>query len=431
MTAQDMLYSVDDIRRLSDAQTKALIPAEMKEEALEWRNKILKGEAETTDEEYIKFNGRMKAIVELSEVAKDLDYSNYIDLGQLGEAIYQSGKGRKVYLLIDEIEKGREELMNGILDEIENLVFTINETGEVIKGNKRNLRIIITTNPEDSDKIPASFRRRSLYHFMSSPERADLAKIVELNFPEIRGELLGYALDVFYRYKSHPDIEKSPSTPELLAWIRVLSENGGDIPEGIPYKEVLLKYKEDRDLDIGIERAKDNNKETPHEMPIAFYKALQGHQVFKMDGLINDPNKDPTQFGELYAELEGAGVNFNTPVFKEEVHENRYNDDDDIETVLERPFVLIGPGIQSLGNGCFAIEKGALAGIDKKDIFSHEIKVIPESVDFERIQSKNQEFTTGTISYEGEDVLAYKRNSDGRTAFYSKIGESRESRMFN
>lgn len=421
MTAQDMLYVVDDIRRLSDAQAKAQIPEEMKKEALEWRNKILSGEVKTNDEEYVEFNGRMKAIVELSEVAKDLDYSKYIDLGQLGEAIYQSGKGKKVYLLIDEIEKGREELMNGILDEIENLTFTINETGEVIKGDKRNLRIIITTNPEDSDKIPSSFRRRSLYHFMSSPERADLAKIVELNFPEIREDLLGYALDVFYRYKNHPEIEKSPSTPELLAWIRVLSENGlGGVPDDIPYKEVLLKYKEDRDLDIGIESAKGGNKEVPDQMPLAIYKAFHEQQVFRMDSSINDPDGDESQFEQLYLELEQAGIRFNTPFFREEEYEDR-SGYDETRRVLARPFQIIEPGVESLGDGCFVVEGNALAKMGDCRIFHDEVKVISQAVEFKSIKSKNQEFTTGTISFEGKDVLAYRRNSDEKVVFFSEL----------
>ena len=223
MNAQDLLYNIDDVRRLSDAQAQADVPDAIRSEAGEWKQKIVSGEIDPTrDEEYTSFKEKMRSIVELGETGKDLDYSRYIDLGPLGEAIYQSGMGKKVYLIIDEIEKGREELMTGLLDEIENLTFTITETGRTIKGDKRNLRIVITTNTEDSDKIPPSFRRRSLYHFIEYPDREEMAQIVRLNFPDIQDNLLEYALNIFYQYHKSEDIEKKPSTPELLSWIAVL-----------------------------------------------------------------------------------------------------------------------------------------------------------------------------------------------------------------
>ncbi len=210
MRAQDLLYNIDDVRRLSDAQAQAQVPEQIRQEANQWKQKIISGKIDPqTNKEYNAFKTKMEAVIELEETAKDLDYLNYVDLGPLGEAIYQSGKEKKVYLVIDEIEKGREELMTGILDEIENLTFTINETGTVIKGEKKNLRIIITTNTEDSDKIPPSFRRRSLYHYIDYPSKADMYQIVQLNFPNIQKRLLDYAISVFYQYHENTEIEKN------------------------------------------------------------------------------------------------------------------------------------------------------------------------------------------------------------------------------
>ena len=251
MNAKELLYSVDDVRRLSDAQARANVPEDIRREAEEWKQKILSDEINpATDEEYLSFREKMRNVIEIGETEKDLDYMNYVDLGPLGEAIYQSGKGKKIYLIIDEIEKGREELMTGILDEIENLTFTIEETGTIVRGDKRNLRIVITTNTEDSDKIPPSFRRRSLYHFMEYPDREEMAHIVRLHIPDTHETLLTYALDVFYQYHDSGEIEKKPSTPELLSWIRVLNRDfDGSIPHSVPHKEILLKYGEDWDID--------------------------------------------------------------------------------------------------------------------------------------------------------------------------------------
>ncbi len=162
MRSKELLYTVDNIQRLSDAQSPQ-IPEAIRTEATAWKQKIMAGEIDpATDSGYLAFSAKMDAIKNLGESAKDLDYRNYVHLGPIGEAIVQSAAGKKVYLLIDEIEKGREELMTGMLDEIENLNFTIEETGDTVRGKKENMRIIITTNTEESDKIPSSFRRRSL-----------------------------------------------------------------------------------------------------------------------------------------------------------------------------------------------------------------------------------------------------------------------------
>ena len=282
MSAQDLLYSIDDVRRLSDAQAQADVPDAIRSEAGEWKQKIVSGEIDPTrDEEYTSFKEKMRSIVELGETGKDLDYSRYIDLGPLGEAIYQSGMGKKVYLIIDEIEKGREELMTGMLDEIENLTFTITETGTTIKGDKKNLRIVITTNTEDSDKIPPSFRRRSLYHFIEYPDREEMAQIVRLNFPNIQDNLLEYALNIFYQYHKSEDIEKKPSTPELLSWIAVLSKDfDGILPRSVPYKEVLLKYQEDHDIAMGGVSEESDEDEEYYKM-LFYLNRLRGDNLDK------------------------------------------------------------------------------------------------------------------------------------------------------
>ncbi|MDR0397765.1 MAG: hypothetical protein LBH36_01095, partial [Candidatus Nomurabacteria bacterium] len=90
MRSRDLLYTVDNIRRLSDAQTTQM-PDIIRDEAAEWKWKILAGEIDpSTDEEYKRFSFKMNTVKELGESSKDLDHINYIDLGPLGEAIIQS-----------------------------------------------------------------------------------------------------------------------------------------------------------------------------------------------------------------------------------------------------------------------------------------------------------------------------------------------------
>lgn len=409
MRSQDLLYEIDDVRRLSDAQAKAQIPEEIRKEASLWKEKIIKGDIDPAeDSEYEKFKNKMNAISDLGETAKDLDYLNYVDLGQLGEAIYQSGKGKKVYLLVDEIEKGREELMTGILDEIENLTFTIKETGTVIQGDKKNLRIIITTNTEDADKIPPSFRRRSLYHYIDYPNRSDLAKIVELNFPNIKEELLNYALNVFYEYNNHSEIEKKPSTPELLSWIKVLSEDSEDnIPDDVPHKEILLKYKDDRDLDIGMLNAevRESTERAEGELPHFVTRALNGEQIYHIvvDRINDESYQD--HYSKFYANLHNEDVNFVTPQFEEEEEKDGYGDWVTVQ-VNTRNFQVIIPGVEHLGDGYYIIPDDKLSLFD--DVIDKKTKILSADQKFTNIAEKNSDITVGKIEIDNHKCDAYK-----------------------
>ena len=410
MHAQDLLYSIDDVRRLSDAQAQAQVPDEIRQEAGEWKQKIVSGEINPNeDKDYNTFKVKMEAVVELGEAAKDLDYLNYVDLGPLGEAIYQSGKGQRVYLVIDEIEKGREELMTGILDEIENLTFTIGETGTVVKGDKKNLRIVITTNTEDSDKIPPSFRRRSLYHYIDYPSRADMKQIVELNFPDIQKELLDYAISVFYQYHENNEIEKKPSTPELLAWIRVLSkEFDGSIPDSIPHKEILLKYQEDMELDIGrmdIE-AYEEIEHSEETLPHFVQRAFRGDQIYHITDNINSHNNQD-EYSAFYAKLQNEGVNFMTPKFGEE-YDNSYGE---YVQKTQRGFQIVTPGVEHLGNGYYVIPDDKLSLLD--EVIDTKTEVLPAGQNFTSITEKSGDVTIGQIEIDGSQREAFM-GDDGR-----------------
>ena len=413
MRAQDLLYSIDDVRRLSDAQAQAQVPEQIRQEAAVWKQKILSGETNPVeDKEYATFKAKMSAITELGETAKDLDYINYVDLGPLGEAIYQSGKGKRVYLLIDEIEKGREELMTGILDEIENLTFTIGETGTVIKGDKKNLRIVITTNTEDSDKIPPSFRRRSLYHFVDYPSRSDMAQIIDLNFPNIQKDLLNYAVSVFYQYHENKDVQKKPSTPELLAWIRVLTkEFDGTIPDDVPHREILLKYKEDQDLDIGrinVEAQAEAEKQEG-ELPHYVHKALQGEKIYHIRDSINSQHEQE-EFAEFFAYLQNEGVNYVTPHFEEVEERNNYGDYSTAQKCT-RHFQIILPGVENLGNGYYAVPDDKLALLG--EVLDTQTEVLPAGQKFSSVSEKSKNFTKGMVIVGGNEYEGYMVE-DGR-----------------
>ena len=172
------------------------------------------------------------------------DIAKYIKLGKLGEAFMAD---EQVVLLIDEIDKADLEFPNDLLWELDKMEFYIPETGETIKAKHRPI-VIITSNAEK--ELPSAFLRRCIFHYISFPDREQMEEIVRVHFDQLDEALLQQTLDAFYRIREMDDIEKKPSTSELVDWIHALMLSGipqEDILKKIPFAGVLLK--KDRDLE--------------------------------------------------------------------------------------------------------------------------------------------------------------------------------------
>ena len=173
------------------------------------------------------------------------DIAKYIKLGKLGEAFMAD---EQVVLLIDEIDKADLEFPNDLLWELDKMEVYIPETGETIKAKHRPI-VIITSNAEK--ELPSAFLRRCIFHYISFPDRAQMEEIVRVHFDQLDEALLQQTLDAFYRIREMDDIEKKPSTSELVDWIHALMLSGipqEDILKKIPFAGVLLK--KDRDLEV-------------------------------------------------------------------------------------------------------------------------------------------------------------------------------------
>ena len=173
------------------------------------------------------------------------DIAKYIKLGKLGEAF---SADEQVVLLIDEVDKADLEFPNDLLWELDKMEFYIPETGETIKAKHRPI-VIITSNAEK--ELPSAFLRRCIFHYISFPDRAQMEEIVRVHFDQLDEALLQQTLDAFYRIREMDDIEKKPSTSELVDWIHALMLSGipqEDILKKIPFAGVLLK--KDRDLEV-------------------------------------------------------------------------------------------------------------------------------------------------------------------------------------
>jgi len=150
------------------------------------------------------------------------DAGNYIKRGKLWEAF--EAPARPV-LLIDEIDKADIEFPNDLLLELDRMEFFVYETGQTIRAAVRPI-VMITSNNEK--ELPDAFLRRCFFHYIKFPDRETMEKIVEVHYPNIKRQLVGEALNVFYRLREAPGLKKKPSTSELLDWLKLLLSE--DVP---------------------------------------------------------------------------------------------------------------------------------------------------------------------------------------------------------
>lgn len=173
------------------------------------------------------------------------DIKQYIKLGKLGEAFTSD---KQVVLLIDEIDKADLEFPNDLLWELDKMEFYINETKETIKTKHRPI-VIITSNAEK--ELPDAFLRRCIFHYIEFPDVEKMEEIINVHFGNIDQKLCQKALEAFYEIRKMDEIQKKPSTSELLDWIQALMISGVDIENlssEMPFVGVLLKKNQDIDV---------------------------------------------------------------------------------------------------------------------------------------------------------------------------------------
>jgi len=178
------------------------------------------------------------------------DIAKYIKLGKLGEAF---SSDEQVVLLIDEIDKADLEFPNDLLWELDRMEFYIPETKETVTAKQRPI-VIITSNAEK--ELPDAFLRRCVFHYIEFPDEDQMRDIVKVHLGDLDRKLLDQAVAAFYWIRGLKDIDKKPSTSELVDWLRALIAGGvdpRDVEEKIPFAGVLLK--KDKDI-LTLERNK-------------------------------------------------------------------------------------------------------------------------------------------------------------------------------
>ena len=172
------------------------------------------------------------------------DIARYIRLGKMGEAFE---KEKQTVLLIAEIDKADLEFPNDLLWELDKMEFYIPETGKTVKAKHRPI-VIITSNAEK--ELPDAFLRRCIFHYIEFPDAEQMEEIIKVHFDHVEENVLKQVLATFYWIRGLYNIQKKPSTSEVIDWIRALELGGvpaSKIKEAVPFAGVLLKKNEDID----------------------------------------------------------------------------------------------------------------------------------------------------------------------------------------
>jgi MoxR-like ATPase len=170
------------------------------------------------------------------------DINRYIKLGPLGRVF--KAEQRHV-LLIDEIDKADLEFPNDLLRELDEMRFTITETGEEVQAKHRPV-VLITSNNEK--ELPDAFLRRCIFYYIDFPDPPLMRRIIDVHHPHLDAKLLDQVLIKFYWLREQSELRKKPSTSELIDWISALLRAGismEQIEAHIPFVGALLKTEQD------------------------------------------------------------------------------------------------------------------------------------------------------------------------------------------
>jgi MoxR-like ATPase len=185
--------------------------------------------------------------------ARATDLSNYVEWRPLGEAIRSH---RRRLVLIDEIDKAPRDFPNDLLDVMDRMEFAVPELNQRYGAGERPV-VIITSNSER--QLPAPFLRRCVYHRLEFPDAAMLKTILHERLGELPDTLVNIAMRRFFELRKFKDeLDKIPSTGELIVWIKVLNRAGVDVEaleraklSELPHRGTLIKTEHDEKIIAG------------------------------------------------------------------------------------------------------------------------------------------------------------------------------------
>jgi MoxR-like ATPase len=212
-TAKDLFYRYDAVRHFHDAQFRR---------------------EELPIEDYITYEALGLAIL----LAINPQQANPF----LPEHLRDGGPRRSV-VLVDEIDKAPRDMPNDILNEIENLSFTVRETGRTFTAEQGYRPILVLTSNSEKN-LPDAFLRRCVFYHIDFPDAERLKEIVRRRLAlsdSFTPEMLDHAISHFESIRELT-LKKKPATAELLSWIRVLEKMQLDVGNLKPGEAEALAF---------------------------------------------------------------------------------------------------------------------------------------------------------------------------------------------
>ena len=189
--ARDLLWQVDLLRRLQDAQAKTLaadFSRYVQPKVLWWA-----------------FD-RASALQQLALAGQPTS-------AEPGE----NTSSEQSVMLLDEIDKADPDVPNNLLVPLGSLTFDVSETGQKVAAAQAPL-VFLTTN--DERDLPPAFVRRCVELKISNPSQTQLIQIGQAHFPAAAATLLQKVAALFAPTSGEPIAGSPPSTAEYLDTIR-------------------------------------------------------------------------------------------------------------------------------------------------------------------------------------------------------------------
>ena len=145
--------------------------------------------------------------------------------------------------LIDEIDKGEEELESFLLEALSEFQVSIPELGVVTAVHRPY--VVLTSN--STRQLSDALKRRSIFLYLSYPEAAIEEAIINLKVPGISRRLCSGVVNFVHELRKLK-LKKAPSITESIDWARtllLLGRNEIDADLVRDSLNVLLKYEED------------------------------------------------------------------------------------------------------------------------------------------------------------------------------------------
>lgn len=155
-------------------------------------------------------------------------------------------------LLIDEIDRADEEFEALLLEFLSEFQITIPEIGTV----RAQTRPIVIMTSNRTREIGDGLRRRSLYLYLTYPERDRELEIVRRRVPQIPEDLANRVVDAVRVLREIKGVSKKPGISETIDWARALAEAGYTRLDEEALREtigVVLKLPEDMEKAVPSE----------------------------------------------------------------------------------------------------------------------------------------------------------------------------------